>query len=188
MAENRIQDWIRYVQENSENLNDETAQPSAERPSAERPSRRVASEEAHAAPKSTASRQKPDEMMATPLVASAVVPSAVASVTARETAGRKAKSSVTSITRQSSTRNAGERAQRVRLRPETRAQMLARLTNPMISLHEASVILGVCSATVRRYCDLGTLPHLRTPGGQRRFRLREVLALARTLETKKRKR
>ncbi len=178
MAENRIQDWIRYVQENSENLNDETAQPSAERPS-----RRVASEEAHTAPKSTASRQKPDEMTPTPLV-----PSAVASVTARETAGRKAKSSVTSTTRQSSTRNAGERAQRVRLRPETRAQMLARLTNPMISLHEASVILGVCSATVRRYCDLGTLPHLRTPGGQRRFRLREVLALARTLETKKRKR
>jgi len=193
MAENRIQDWIRYVQENSENLNDETAQPStegssAERPSAERPSRRAASVEAHAAPKSTASREKPDEMMATPLVPSAVVPSAVTSVTARETAGRKAKSSATSITRQSSTRNAGERAQRVRLRPETRAQMLARLTNPMISLYEASVILGVCSATVRRYCDLGTLPHLRTPGGQRRFRLREVLALARTLEMKKRKR
>ena len=79
-------------------------------------------------------------------------------------------------------------SQRVRLRVETRAQMLERLTNPQISLHEASMILGVCSATVRRYTDDGSLAHTRTQGGQRRFRLREVLALVRTLESKKRKR
>ncbi len=78
--------------------------------------------------------------------------------------------------------------QRVRLRVETRAQMLERLTNPQISLHEASVILDVCSATVRHYADDGKLAHTRTTGGQRRFRLREVLALGRVMEARKRKR
>src|SRR5688500_14018370 len=69
-------------------------------------------------------------------------------------------------------------ATRRRIRPETRAQLLERLTNPQISLHEASVILRVCPATVRNYCNSGYLPHARTPGGQRRFRLNEVLAFA----------
>lgn len=76
--------------------------------------------------------------------------------------------------------------QRVRLRPETRAQMLDRLTNPTISLHEASVILDVCPATVRRYTNLGVLPHECTTGGQRRFRLRTVMGLLRDLESKRR--
>ena len=67
-------------------------------------------------------------------------------------------------------------AQRQRVRLETRTEMLERLTNPQISLHEAGVILRVCGATVRHYCNAGYLPHLRTPGGQRRFYLREVLA------------
>jgi excisionase family DNA binding protein len=58
---------------------------------------------------------------------------------------------------------------------ETRTQMLERLTNPMISLHEASVLLRVCSATVRRLANDGELPHIRTPGGQRRFYLLDVL-------------
>ena len=75
---------------------------------------------------------------------------------------------------------------RQRLRPETRAQMLERLLNPLISLHEASVLLKVCPATVRRYTDAGLLPHARTPGGQRRFYLRDVLALYRQLEAKRR--
>ena len=77
--------------------------------------------------------------------------------------------------------------ERQRIRPETRAEMLERLTNPQISLHEASVILRVCGATVRNYCDAGYLPHLRTPGGQRRFHLREVLAFMREREAEKRK-
>jgi len=77
--------------------------------------------------------------------------------------------------------------QRRRIRPETRAEMLERLTNPQISLHEASVILRVCSATIRQYCNAGFLPHLRTPGGQRRFYLREVLAFLREREAEKRK-
>ena len=70
-------------------------------------------------------------------------------------------------------------ATRQRQRIETRAQLLERLTNPTITLHETSVILGVCSATVRRLTDCGELPHERTDGGQRRFRLMEVLKFQR---------
>lgn len=68
-------------------------------------------------------------------------------------------------------------ATRQRHRAETRSQMLERLTNPLITLHEAGVILNVCASTLRRYSDSGTLPHERTPGGQRRFRLKQVLLL-----------
>lgn len=77
--------------------------------------------------------------------------------------------------------------ERQRVRPETRGQMLERLTNPQISLHEASIILRVCSATVRNYSDAGFLPHARTPGGQRRFYLRDVLAFLRQREAEKKK-
>ena len=79
-------------------------------------------------------------------------------------------------------------ATRRRVREETRAQMLERLTNPQITLHEASVILRVCPATVRNYCNAGYLPHERTPGRQRRFRLHDVLTLAREREAERRKR
>lgn len=74
---------------------------------------------------------------------------------------------------------------RSRKRRETRAQLLERLTNPQLTLHETSVLLGVCTATVRNYCNAGTLPHERTPGGQRRFRLRTVLAFHREREAQK---
>lgn len=76
---------------------------------------------------------------------------------------------------------------RQRIRPETRQQMLERLTNPQISLHEASVILRKCPATVRHYCDAGYLPHVRTEGGQRRFYLRDVLTFLRARDAEKRK-
>ena len=76
---------------------------------------------------------------------------------------------------------------RRRIRPETRTQMLERLTNPQITLHEASVILRKCPATVRAYCDSGQLPHQRTSGGQRRFFLRDVLTFLRDQEAEKRK-
>jgi hypothetical protein len=77
---------------------------------------------------------------------------------------------------------------RQRFREETRAQMLERLTNPEITLHETSVILRVCSATVRNYCNAGYLPHERTEGRQRRFRLKDVLEFARQREAERRKR
>lgn len=56
--------------------------------------------------------------------------------------------------------------------------MLERLSNPLISLHEASVLLQVCAATVRRLSNEGELPHKRTEGGQRRFHLSDVLRLS----------
>ena len=77
--------------------------------------------------------------------------------------------------------------ERRRVRLETRAEMLERLTNPQISLHEAGVILRVCGATVRAHSDAGFLPHARTPGGQRRFYLRDVLAFLRQREAEKKK-
>jgi excisionase family DNA binding protein len=77
------------------------------------------------------------------------------------------------------------RQTRQRLKPETRAQLLERLINPQITLHEASVLLKVCPATVRRYTQSGRLPDIRTAGGQRRFRFRDVMALARELDKKK---
>jgi excisionase family DNA binding protein len=71
------------------------------------------------------------------------------------------------------------------LKRESREQLLERLRNPQLSLHEAAILLRVCRATVRRYADSGQLPHVRTQGGQRRFNLREVEALYKQLRTKK---
>jgi excisionase family DNA binding protein len=71
---------------------------------------------------------------------------------------------------------------RQRQRPETRAQLLERLLNPQISLHEAAILLRVCPATVRNYTKSGLLPHVRTAGRQRRFSLRDVLVLLRQLD------
>jgi excisionase family DNA binding protein len=52
---------------------------------------------------------------------------------------------------------------------------LHRLLDPELSLEQASTLLGVCPATIRRYTNRGILPHTRTPGNQRRFRLSDVL-------------
>ncbi len=59
---------------------------------------------------------------------------------------------------------------------ETRNQLVARLLDPEISLEEAARVLNVCPTTVRRYTNKGALPHHRTGGNQRRFRLSDVLA------------
>lgn len=75
---------------------------------------------------------------------------------------------------------------RQRLRRETRSELLERLRNPQISLHEAAVLLLVCRATVRRYADCGKLPHVRTPGGQRRFYLKDIETFSRLPGRKKR--
>jgi excisionase family DNA binding protein len=58
---------------------------------------------------------------------------------------------------------------------ETREELIVRLLNPVLSLEETSRLLGVCPATVRRYTNRGWLPHERTKGGQRRFRLSDVM-------------
>ena len=102
---------------------------------------------------------------------------AKAAVQAKRVAPRKRKSSEAKPEK--------EKGKRQRVRPETRAQMLERLTNPLVTLHEASVLLRVCTATVRRYSNSGQLAHLRTEGGQRRFYLKDVLNLLKEIESRK---
>lgn len=58
---------------------------------------------------------------------------------------------------------------------ESREDLIKRLLDPQLSLEEASRLLGVCPATVRRYTNRGWLNHHRTAGGQRRFRLSDVV-------------
>ena len=58
-----------------------------------------------------------------------------------------------------------------------RRQLIERLLNPLLSLEDTARLLGVCTATVRRYANKGALAHQRTIGQQRRFLLSDVLAL-----------
>ena len=58
---------------------------------------------------------------------------------------------------------------------ESRVELIRRLLDPELNLEEVSRLLGVVPATVRRYTDRGWLQHHRTRGGQRRFRLSDVV-------------
>lgn len=58
---------------------------------------------------------------------------------------------------------------------ESRQELIRRLLDPELSLEETSRLLGVCPATVRRYTNRGWLAHHRTTGGQRRFRLSDIV-------------
>jgi len=58
---------------------------------------------------------------------------------------------------------------------ETRNALIKRLLDPELSLEETSRLLGVCPATVRRYTNRNWLTHHRTSGGQRRFRLSDIV-------------
>ncbi|MCW5937151.1 MAG: helix-turn-helix domain-containing protein [Fimbriimonadaceae bacterium] len=58
---------------------------------------------------------------------------------------------------------------------ETREELIRRLVDPELTLEEASRLLGVCPATVRRYTNRKWLECHRTKGGQRRFRLSAVV-------------
>lgn len=64
----------------------------------------------------------------------------------------------------------------VRGRDESREELIARLTDPVLTLEETARLLGVCPATVRRYTDRGWLHCFRTEGNQRRFRLSDIVA------------
>lgn len=59
---------------------------------------------------------------------------------------------------------------------ESREELIARLTDPVLTLEETARLLGVCPATIRRYTDRGWLRHFRTEGNQRRFRLSDIVA------------
>ena len=63
-----------------------------------------------------------------------------------------------------------------RRRAETREELLSRLLDPTLTLDETALMLDVCPATVRRYTNRGILPHERSKGNQRRFKLSCVLA------------
>jgi excisionase family DNA binding protein len=71
-----------------------------------------------------------------------------------------------------------ERRRRGGRRPitETREEIIRRLLDPELSIHEAAAVLNLSKATVRRYTDQGKLGCARTQGGQRRFRLSVLLA------------
>lgn len=58
---------------------------------------------------------------------------------------------------------------------ESRNELIQRLLDPQLTLEETSRLLGVCPATVRRYTNRRWLEHHRTKGGQRRFRLSDVV-------------
>lgn len=60
---------------------------------------------------------------------------------------------------------------------ETREEIVRRLLDPELTLHEAAAVLTLSKATLRRYTDQDKLPCRRTAGGQRRFKLSDVLAL-----------
>jgi excisionase family DNA binding protein len=63
---------------------------------------------------------------------------------------------------------------------ETRQELVRRLLDPELSLEEVSRLLGVVPATVRRYTNRGWMNCHRTPGGQRRFRLSDVVKFVQT--------
>lgn len=58
---------------------------------------------------------------------------------------------------------------------ENREELIKRLLDPELTLEETSRLLGVCPATVRRYTNRDWLTHHRTTGGQRRFRLSDIV-------------
>lgn len=58
---------------------------------------------------------------------------------------------------------------------ESRQELVRRLLDPELTLEETSRLLGVCPATVRRYTNRAWLKHHRTQGGQRRFRLSDIV-------------
>ncbi|HEX8835156.1 MAG TPA: helix-turn-helix domain-containing protein, partial [Abditibacteriaceae bacterium] len=230
--QSRIQDWIRYVQDHSQNLVTEPEETPEDSHTAEEIPRTAADSSravrpeivspaaAPSAPKSTtekprlnlaaarAARLGKNGGSSAPATARPAMPSQtgpekivappseiepVAQLVEHNTANPESiiapppemvVKAASAVTKRGVVRPATV-GRRQRVRPETRAEMLDRLLNPTISLHEASVILGVCSATVRRYTNSGVLPHVRTEGGQRRFRLKEVFSLLRELDHKK---
>lgn len=63
---------------------------------------------------------------------------------------------------------------------ESRNDLVRRLLDPELSLEETARLLGVCPATIRRYTNRGWLSHHRTGGGQRRFRLSDLVKFVET--------
>jgi excisionase family DNA binding protein len=52
-----------------------------------------------------------------------------------------------------------------------------RTPGPWMTIHEASALIGVSPATLRRWCDQGDVKAFTTPGGHRRFSRSAILGL-----------
>jgi excisionase family DNA binding protein len=52
-----------------------------------------------------------------------------------------------------------------------------RAPSPWLTIHEASALIGVSTATLRRWCDAGDVKAFTTPGGHRRFSRSAVLGI-----------
>ena len=50
------------------------------------------------------------------------------------------------------------------------------MTTDVLSTRQVATLLGVGEATVKRWADAGEIECFRTPGGHRKFRLRDVTA------------
>lgn len=61
---------------------------------------------------------------------------------------------------------------------ESRRKLMEKLMNPSLSLEETSLLLDIAKSTIRNYTKSGILSCTRTPGGQRRFYLSEIVKFA----------
>lgn len=59
----------------------------------------------------------------------------------------------------------------------TRTTSVAERPRDWLTIHEASALIGVSSATLRRWCDAGDVRAYTTPGGHRRFARTAVLGM-----------
>ena len=58
---------------------------------------------------------------------------------------------------------------------------MTQLARNTVSTQEVAGMLRVAETTVKRWADEGTLPCLRTPGGHRKFLLKDIAHFAETL-------
>jgi putative resolvase len=56
----------------------------------------------------------------------------------------------------------------------------------LMSVSEASDALGICTKTMRQWCDDGIVKYARTPGGHRKISGQEVFRLRRTKAKRRR--
>jgi excisionase family DNA binding protein len=54
------------------------------------------------------------------------------------------------------------------------------MTNTLVSTQEVAVMLNVAETTVKRWADENILPCIKTPGGHRKFSLKEIVRFAET--------
>jgi excisionase family DNA binding protein len=61
------------------------------------------------------------------------------------------------------------------LRPQPTAEEGSAKTPQLLSVSAAALLLGVSSSSLRAWAAAGRVPHVRTPGGHRRFELDELV-------------